>query len=161
MEINSRDVMLEISYIMAKVPDIGDLAVNTLVRTLTGAAAALLLPAAALAQHPAPAAPPAGTTASLQGASEQDSWARDPHMHAFYDASKAALANGADKVDMAAYEAKAMQIFTEFAKSRGMDPAAMQDHLKLIPRQVVQIAKEDPSTLATYDNFMLALMGPK
>jgi hypothetical protein len=134
--------------------------VNTLVRLLAATATALALPTAALAQHPAPASS-AGNTVSLQGASEQDAWARDPHMHAFYEASKAALANGADKVDMPAYEDKARAIFADFAKARGVDPAAMQDHLKLIPRQVVQIAKEDPATLASYDNFMLALMGPK
>ncbi len=87
-------------------------------------------------------------------------WAADPHMHAFYDLTVATFANGPDKVDAEAYAAKARAIFNEFALSHGMDPAAMQDHLKAIPQQMLQIAKEDPKTLDSYDNFRVALFGP-
>ena len=43
----------------------------------------------------------------------------------------------------------------------GVGPEHMQDHLKLIPRQVVQIAKEDPHVLDSYDNFVAATFGPQ
>jgi hypothetical protein len=36
----------------------------------------------------------------------------------------------------------------------------MLDHLKLIPRQVVGIVKENPAVLASYDSFWTALVGP-
>jgi hypothetical protein len=126
-------------------------------------AVALAFATGAQAQHPAPAAKPAaGNTVSLQGAgAEQSAWINNPHMHAFYEAAKAAFANGPSKVDAAAFEKTSMAIFAEFGKSMGMKPEAMQDHLKLIPGQVVQIAKEDPKVLDSYDNFIEALMGPK
>jgi len=37
----------------------------------------------------------------------------------------------------------------------------MVDHLKLIPRQVVQIVKEDPHVLDSYQNFVDATFGPQ
>jgi hypothetical protein len=42
-----------------------------------------------------------------------------------------------------------------------MDPDKMQDHLKLIPRQVAQIAKDDPKTLDSYASFVEAVFGPE
>jgi hypothetical protein len=42
-----------------------------------------------------------------------------------------------------------------------MTPEGMVDHLKLIPRQVVQIVKEDPHVLDSYDNFVAATFGPR
>ncbi|THD81914.1 MAG: hypothetical protein E7812_03665 [Phenylobacterium sp.] len=108
---------------------------------------------------PATPAATAPTTASLQG--DQASWINDPHMHAFYDATVAAFANGPAKVDQAAFEKKAHDIFWEFAISRGASPQAMEEHLKLIPDQVVQIAKEDPKVLASYHNFVEAVFGPQ
>lgn len=102
--------------------------------------------------------PPAGM--NLQGQDAQ-SWIRDPHVHQFYDLSRATFAQGADKVDVAAYEQKSYAIFRAFGASRGMEPAAMQDHLKLIPRQLVQIVKEDPKALDTYEGFVAATFGPQ
>ncbi len=137
-------------------------------RLVLGAALALALNAPAFAQHPAghpdhaPVKPEAGKTVSLQGPQEQAAWANDPYMKKFYEGTKVRLGNGGvNKVDLAAYEADARAIFAEFAKARGVDPAAMQDHLKLIPRQIVQIVKEDPTVLDSYDNFIVAMMGPK
>lgn len=103
-------------------------------------------------------APPAGM--NLQGQDAQ-SWIDDPHVHQFYDVTKATFAQGADKVDVAAYEQRSFAIFRAFGASRGMDPAAMQDHLKLIPRQLVQIAKDDPKALDTYESFVAATFGPQ
>ncbi|WP_293901667.1 hypothetical protein [Phenylobacterium sp.] len=107
------------------------------------------------------AAPPAGSvTRNLQGG-EEDSWIRDPHIHAFYDTVVAAFAQGPAKVDVPALEARAHVIFRDFAVSRGVDPAVMEKHLALIPGQIVKIAREDPTVLDSYDNFVLALFGPK
>lgn len=102
------------------------------------------------------AAPP--TTADLQGS---DAWRRDPHIRTFYDTVKAAFANGPDKVDSADLEARSFVIFRDFAVSKGMNPDAMQDHLKLIPRQMIKVVREDPSVLASYDTFADALFGPR
>jgi len=120
------------------------------------AAAALAGAAPALAQHPAAA--PAPQTRSLQG--DAESWINDPHMHAFYELTVQAFAGGPDKVDDAAYQKKAYELFAAFGASRGIKPEAMVDHLKLIPGQVVKIAREDPKVLASYQNFVEATFGP-
>lgn len=140
-------------------------------RLAAGVAALTLLAfGTAVAAHPPvaepaavqarPAAAPAPATVNMQG-NDGASWAKDPHIHAFYDTARAAFANGPDKVDVAAFEAKSFAIFREFGVSKGVGAAAMQDHLKLIPRQIVGIVKEDPKVLDSYDNFILALMGPE
>ena len=122
--------------------------------------AALGLATTALAHPPAAAPAPApSATVNMQG-NDAKAWAADPHIHAFYDTTVAAFAKGADKVDFAAYEQKSFAIFRDFGASKGMPPEAMQDHLKLIPRQVLGIVKEDPKVLDSYDNFILAVMGP-
>lgn len=123
------------------------------------AVAALALAAPAFAQHPAPAAAK-GTAAKLQGNDEQ-AWINDPHMHAFFDTTRAAFAAGPGKVDADAYEQKSFAIFRDFAPVMHMSPDGMVDHLKLIPRQVVQIVKEDPHVLDSYDNFVAATFGPR
>jgi hypothetical protein len=96
------------------------------------------------------------TTVDIQGAGE---WKRSPHMRAYYDATVETFANGTD-IDVDAYEAKSFAIFREFARANGMSEAGMIDHLKLIPRQVVGIVKENPAVLKTYDAFWAALAGP-
>lgn len=121
--------------------------------------AALAVSSAAAAQHGAPQAAPKGTTATMQGGAAE--WIADPHMHAFYDTTVAAFAGGPGKVDVDGYEQKCFAIFRAFAPTMGMKPEAMQDHLKLIPRQVVQIVKEDPHVLDNYKNFVDATFGPQ
>jgi hypothetical protein len=127
----------------------------------TAAAAILLLAGPALAQHPSPhAAPAATTTANLQGA-DSEAWKRASHMHAFYDLSKATLGHGpVSPAEVDAYEQRAYAIFRDFGTANGGNGAAMQDHLKLIPRQVVQIARDDPHVLDSYDRFWEAMVGP-
>ena len=115
-------------------------------------------PAAAFAQHGA-SAPQPGATQSMQG--DQASWIADPHMHAFYDLTVQAFAAGPAKVDQKAFQEKSFVIFRDFGVSRHVPPDAMVDHLKLIPGQVVQIAKEDPAVLKSYDNFVAAVFGPQ
>jgi hypothetical protein len=116
--------------------------------------AALAFAAPALAQHPA------APTVSLQGPDSQK-WADDPHMHAFYETTIAAFAQGPAKVDVATYEQKSFAIFRDFAPTMHMTPEGMVDHLKLIPRQVVQIVREDPKVLDSYRNFVDATFGPQ
>ena len=105
-------------------------------------------------------APAPQATISLQG--NPDAWVKDPHVHAFYDLTRTTFAAGPDKVDVAAYDRQAMAIFYDFGE-KTMGPgggAHMQDHLKLIPGQMAKIVREDPSVLASFDNFVLALFGP-
>jgi hypothetical protein len=96
------------------------------------------------------------TTVDIQGA---DEWKRSPQMRAYYDETIATFKNGTD-IDVAAYEARSFAIFREFARANGMNEAAMLDHLKLIPRQIVGIVKENPAVLKDYDSFWAALAGP-
>jgi hypothetical protein len=96
------------------------------------------------------------TTVDIQGAGE---WKRSPHMQAYYDLTVATFANGTD-IDVDAYEAKSFAVFREFARANGRNEQAMVDHLKLIPRQVVAIVKEDAKVLNSYDSFWAALAGP-
>jgi hypothetical protein len=113
------------------------------------------------AEFAAAQAAPAPRSVNLQGdGSEQKRWMNSPYWHQFFDLSKSALKDGPAKVDMAAYQTASMEIFGKFAESMHMPPAAMQDHLKLIPGQVVQIYKDDPHVLDSFDNFVLAMLGP-
>jgi hypothetical protein len=124
-----------------------------------GAVAVILgVAGSAAAQHPAPAAKPAASTANLQG--DDSAWRNSPYIHAFYDLSVASL-RGKPNADVGAYEQKSYAIFRDFGVAMGVGPEHMQDHLKLIPRQIVGIAKDDPKVLDTYDSFIEALMGPK
>jgi hypothetical protein len=100
---------------------------------------------------------PEPTTVRL--ADDGSAWKRAPQMHAFYDATVATFANGMN-IDVDAYEAQSFGIFREFARANHVPEQAMLDHLKLIPRQVVGIVKENPTVLKSYDNFWTALVGP-
>ncbi|MGZ5956458.1 MAG: hypothetical protein ACXWKT_19520 [Caulobacteraceae bacterium] len=121
------------------------------------ALAALGSAPAALAQHGPPPAP-AGKSASLQGDTEK--FINNDYIRRFYALSVSTL-KGADHPDLDAYEQKSYAIFREFGTYMGVGPEHMQDHLKLIPRQVAQIAKEDPHILDTFDTFTEAMVGPK
>ena len=107
-------------------------------------------------EHKAHGDRPQPTTVDIQGAGE---WKRSPHMRAYYDATVATFANGTE-IDIDAYEAQSFAIFREFARANGASEEAMIDHLKLIPRQVVDIVKENPAVLKNYDSFWAALSGP-
>ena len=69
-------------------------------------------------------------------------------MRAYYEETVKTFAKGMD-IDVDAYEARSFAIFREFARANGMNEAGMLDHLKLIPRQVVGIVKENPAVLKT------------
>jgi hypothetical protein len=100
---------------------------------------------------------PQPTTYSLQ---DSGNWKRSPHVRAFYDATVVTFANGLD-IDVDAYEAKCFAIFREFARAQGVDEQKMLEHVKLIPRQMVGIVKENPAVLKDYDSFWVALVGPE
>ncbi len=126
-----------------------------------GALLAILALAAPAAAHPDPAAKPAtaASTANMQG--DDSVWRTSPYIHAFYDLTVATYHGHPAKVDVDAYEKKSYAIFRDFGVAMGVGPDHMQDHLKLIPRQIDGIVKDDPKVLDSYDNFVLALMGPK
>jgi hypothetical protein len=97
------------------------------------------------------------TTVDFQD--DASDWKRSPHMHAYYDETVKTFAHGTD-VDVDAYEARSFAIFRAFARASGASEEGMVDHLKLIPRQVVGIVKENPAVLQSYDAFWAALVGP-
>jgi hypothetical protein len=106
-------------------------------------------------------APPAsqGETVSLQG--DQSAWINNPHMRGFYDLTKATLGANAEAVNVDAYRDASYVIFRAFAASMGTSPDGMVEHLKDIPRQMVNIVRDDPKVLDSYDSFVVALMGPQ
>jgi hypothetical protein len=128
------------------------------------AAALAIAPAAALAQASAPQADPGQVPAGYKTMDMRDdasAWIADPHVHAFYEATKDAFARGPDHLDRAAYDRRFKEIFDDFAVSRHIPPKAMEDHLKRIPGETILIVTRDPKTLDSYDNFVLALFGPQ
>ena len=127
-------------------------------RAILFAAALSAIAPAALAQHGPPPAPAAGKTTSLQGDTER--FMNNDYIRRFYALSVSTL-KGQAHPDLDAYEQKSFAIFREFGTFMGVGPEHMQDHLKLIPRQVAQIAKEDPHALDTFDSFTEAMVGPK
>ena len=131
-------------------------------KLLAPLAAVALLAASlpAFAQHAAAPAADGGRTANLQGTDPRQ-FLNNPHMHAFYDLSVATLGKGTAGVDVDAYEQKSFAIFRAFGESMapGGGPG-MQEHLKLIPRQVVQIVKDDAHVLDSFETFTDAMVGP-
>jgi len=113
------------------------------------------------AAHPSDASASAGAPqpTTYRISDDGSEWKRSPHMRAFYDTTVATFANGTN-IDVDAYEAKSFAIFREFARANGGNEEAMLDHLKLIPRQVVSIVKENPAVLKSYDSFWAAMVGP-
>jgi hypothetical protein len=112
-----------------------------------------------IAAPPETASIPQGQTLNLQG--DQSAWINNDHMRGFYALSKETLGKGALPLDADRYREKSYAIFRVFAKSMGADPDLMVDHLKDIPGQMVGIVKDDPEVLDSYDNFVVALMGPQ
>jgi hypothetical protein len=120
-------------------------------------------PAVVLAQD-APAAPAQAQSQAPKTydfSDDASQWINDPAVHAFYQATIDAFAQGPAKVDRAAFEARSREIFRAFAVAHGMSPEAIQEHVKAIPGEVILIVTRDPKTLDTYDNFVVALFGPQ
>ncbi len=113
----------------------------------------------ALAQHTDSASAPETITLDAQGG-DYPEWFQNPHMVEFYALSVEML-RARRRVDASAYERRSYEIFRVFARSLGADPDGMIDHLKAIPRQLVAIVADDPKVLDSYENFLVALRGPR
>ncbi len=127
---------------------------------LTLAAVAPLAIFNAAAQHGGNPPQPETITLDAQGG-DYPEWFQNPHMVEFYALSVGMLRANAGRVDAAAYEQQAYAIFRAFAASMGADPDGMIDHLKAIPREMVGIVADDPRVLDSYENFLVALRGPR
>ena len=106
------------------------------------------------------------TAASAQGSmnlqgNDTEAFFANPNSHAFYDLTVKTFAKGPKGVNFAVYQNQSFALFRALGTSMGVPPAAMQDHLKLIPGQMLQIVSEDPSVLKSYDSFVEAMIGPK
>ena len=107
------------------------------------------------------AEPAHGETITLDAqGGDYPEWFQNPHMVEFYALSVEML-RAARRVDAAAYEQRSYEIFRAFAESLGANPDGMIDHLKAIPREMVGIVKDDPKVLDNYENFLVALRGPR
>jgi hypothetical protein len=124
------------------------------------AAVASLAIFGAATQHGGDAAQAQTITLDAQGG-DYPEWFQNPHMVEFYALSVAMLRASAPRIDATAYEQRAYAIFRAFAASMGADPDAMIDHLKAIPREMVAIVAADPHVLDSYENFLVALRGPR
>ena len=131
--------------------------------TISRLLACAALTAAALSptfcHHGQAAAQTETVTLDAQGG-DYPEWFQNPHMVEFYALSVEML-RAARRVDAAAYEQRSYAIFRAFAESLGVDPDGMIDHLKAIPREMVGIVKDDPKVLDSYENFLVALRGPR
>ena len=113
----------------------------------------------AFAQHTDGASAPQTITLDAQGG-DYPEWFQNPHMVEFYALSIEML-RAKRRVDVAGYERRSYEIFRAFARSLGADPDGMIDHLKAIPREMVAIVADDPKVLDSYENFLVALRGPR
>ena len=118
-----------------------------------------LLNGTALAQHEEHSSEPQTITLDARGGG--DEWFQNPHMVEFYALSVEMLRANRDRIDVARYEQRSYAIFRAFAESMGVDPDGMIDHLKAIPREMVDIVADDAKVLDSYENFLVALRGPK
>ena len=109
--------------------------------------------------HGAMQAPTAGAM-NLQG-NDTAAFFANPNAHAFYDLTVKTFAKGPKDVNFTVYQDQSFALFRALGASMGVPAAMMQDHLKLIPGQMLQIVTEDPGVLKTYDSFIEAMIGPK
>jgi hypothetical protein len=123
--------------------------------------AGLLTPTIVTSQ-PANGAEP-GETITLNAQADSSDWEQNEHFRKFYPLSVEMLGRGTDEVDVDVelYEQRSYAIFRAFANSIGVDADGMVDHLKNIPREMVEIVKRDPTTLESYETFLVALRGPR
>jgi hypothetical protein len=101
-----------------------------------------------------------GETITLEAQAVNPEWESNEYSHKFYELSVKMLGVEAQTLEVAAYERRSYAIFGAFAVSVGIDPVGWVDHLKNIPRELVMIVEEDPTTLDSFENFLLALRGP-
>jgi len=109
--------------------------------------------------HHADAAAASSAEINIQG--DQSAWINNDHTRAFYTLSVERLGKTAPKLDFADYRDRSYAIFRQLGTSMGWSAEEMVDHLKLIPQQMVDIARENRRVLDSYDTFIVALMGPQ
>ena len=107
--------------------------------------------------HPSALDAPKSVTVDMQG---KIPTCNDPLVSGFYDITVAAFANGPGNVNLPSYQEKSYAHFRANAASMGGDPDRLVDHLKDIPRQLIQIVTDDPKVLDSCRNLSLALTGP-
>ncbi len=107
-------------------------------------------------KHPSPGQ----ASINLQG-NDTAAFMANPNVRAFYDLTVKTFARGADKVNFPVYQDQSYALFRAVGVSMGVGPAAMQDHLKDIPGQMLKIVREDPSVLKDFHSFKVALVGPE
>lgn len=129
-------------------------------RTIALAFAAALVAAPATFAQDAPA-PSAAAPKTYDMRDDATSWINDPNVHAFYQATVEAFAQGPDHLDREAYLKRSREIFTALAVAHGMPTDQVLNHVKAIPDEVIVWATRDPHTLDSYDNFVIALFGPQ
>jgi hypothetical protein len=130
----------------------------TMSRTI--ALALVLAAGTAAAAHPEPSAPAGSShTVNMQSTDPQRAFF-DGLERQYYDLTVAEYKAGGGKFDADSYEKKSYALFRSYASAHGASPDGLQNHLKAIPRQVVQIVKEDPKVLDSQKAFIEALEGP-
>ena len=70
------------------------------------------------------------------------------------------FAVGAENVKLSEYEQKVFALVVASDEFAGASAEAVIDHIKDIPRQLVEIIQEDPAVLDSCSNFSVALVGP-
>ncbi len=70
------------------------------------------------------------------------------------------FADGAENVNLSEYEQKVFALAIHSEEFSGASVEAVIDHIKDIPRQLVEIIREDPAVLDSCSNFSVALVGP-
>lgn len=98
-----------------------------------------------------------GQTVSIQCA---NTWKNAGGMRAYYYETVDTFSRGGE-IDIDAHEARSFDIFRKFARESGLNESEIVDNWKLIPRQMVDIAKADPAVLKDYDSFWAAIAGPE
>lgn len=82
---------------------------------------------------------------------------------AFFDSSyalaKEVFAVGANNVVLSEFEEKAFE-FVRHSDSFSGDKEAYIEQIKDLPRQIIEIVKDDPAVLDSCENFQVAMMGP-
>lgn len=77
-----------------------------------------------------------------------------------YALTIALFAEGVEQVQLAEYEQQVFTLAVASEEFAGASAEAIIDHLKDIPRQLVEIIREDPAVLDSCSNFSVALVGP-
>jgi len=84
----------------------------------------------------------------------------DPFYVGFFDLSVDIFGVGVEQVNVTDYQQKVFHYIRTTDTFAEGDREAFVDHVKDIPRQMVEIIREDPAVLDSCANFSVALVGP-